>query len=285
MQRMMHALAAAILYRVAARLPCRLIKLDGAPYLERYRLGSVLGCQAYLHRFVSADGDRHLHDHPWRTAVSLVLCGQYSEERTTLHADGRAEPVRLRKVRWLNVIRRHPQAGYCDLHRIDRVRPETWTLFIHGPWSLPWGFYQVEPAAAGAGAPQIHQYIQHCSMQQHQARERWWLTAAKGAFAGRAPLTEQEDAMRTPMPLKAVARALSVSVRDITQLLSDAGHIQRDPLTDQWRVTPTGERAGTVIERERSYAHPGVGHRLYAQVLVTAQGCRWLKNPELRRTA
>ena len=57
------------LFRYTARRPCRLIDIEGRPYLERYYLGSLFGVTAYLHRFVGYDSDREVHDHPWTLFV------------------------------------------------------------------------------------------------------------------------------------------------------------------------------------------------------------------------
>lgn len=69
-----------LLFKLTARLPCRLIQLDSGPYLERYYLGTLLGVTFYLHRFVSSDTERHLHNHPWGWGRALVLAGGYVEE-------------------------------------------------------------------------------------------------------------------------------------------------------------------------------------------------------------
>lgn len=122
------------LYRLTADLPCRLITRNGAPYLERYYLGRLGPLTAYLHRFVSGDGDPEPHDHPWH-AAALVLTGEYTELRCQLSgADGLA--CLTRPVRWINSIRKH------DIHQIVRARPETWTLFVHGRIRKKWGFFK-----------------------------------------------------------------------------------------------------------------------------------------------
>ena len=75
---------------VSSFFPCREIRdLGGALYLQRFRIvGDMMGRHAwfpftvYLHRFERPDNDRHLHNHPWPWAVSLVLTGGYDEVRT-----------------------------------------------------------------------------------------------------------------------------------------------------------------------------------------------------------
>ncbi len=108
------------LFWLTGFLPCRLITINGKPYLERYYLLK----NAYLHRFINLDGDRHLHDHPWR-ALSFILSGSYTEELI-----GGRYRVRV----YFNYI------GKRTLHRITFVEPNTWTLFIHGKRFRTWGF-------------------------------------------------------------------------------------------------------------------------------------------------
>src|SRR5690554_636655 len=138
-----------LLMRITANRPARLIKLGDQPYLERYYMGRLFGRYWYLHRFVRDDNERHVHDHPWRSAISFVLCGGYVEARTLLASSGAGSwaPPRISYpiVWWLNRVQRKP--GRIDLHRIMAVVPETWTLFGHTEWEHPWGFYQIKPSS------------------------------------------------------------------------------------------------------------------------------------------
>jgi len=109
-----------ILYWLTGFLPCRLITIRDKPYLERYYITRNI----YLHRFISMDGDRHLHDHPWR-AFSFILSGAYTEELTG---------GRYRARTWFNYI------GKKVFHRIILVEPNTWTLFIRESRRGTWGF-------------------------------------------------------------------------------------------------------------------------------------------------
>lgn len=70
-----------VLHRLSGRLPVRIIRVQNAPYLERYLLAELPegGC-LYLHRFLSSDPDRGYHNHPWRS-LSLILAGGYIEHR------------------------------------------------------------------------------------------------------------------------------------------------------------------------------------------------------------
>lgn len=131
-----------ILYHLTARLRCRRIDREGGQrYLERYWLGRLLGCTAYLHRFVAEDADHWVHDHPWRWSIAIVLTGHYIEERLRWWSPITGWQSHTRKIggwRRINCI------GPADFHRITKTRPETWTLFIHGPRieGKGWGFLE-----------------------------------------------------------------------------------------------------------------------------------------------
>ena len=167
------------LYAITAHLPCRLIPLPNGPYLERYYLGFWRGQHRYLHRFIRNDSERHLHDHPWPVASAWVITGWYIEERGSFN--GHSLLVGLNKVRWFNRLHRRQRA--YDLHRIVSIRRETWTLFSHPKWSLPWGFYEL------TDDPQGWRYRQYKPAPRTQAEKAWWLTAPPGKHAGREPLT------------------------------------------------------------------------------------------------
>lgn len=162
-----------ILYRLSGRLPCRLIKIGDEPYLERYYIGEVFGVTFYLHRFVAADGDRNVHDHPWRFAGAVVLVGQYLEERLAyLDVD----------LGWVSTYRRlFPgrlnRLGPRQYHKILSVCPETWTLFFHGRRVKKWGFLE-----RGAYGVYYHQPYNV------SAQMGWFERAQRGHLAGREPL-------------------------------------------------------------------------------------------------
>lgn len=119
----------------ALRLKSATILVRGKPYLRRYYIVGNL----YLHQFLSGDGDRHLHDHPWHWAYSIVLCGGYVEKRATGIDD--LTRVMYRKVRFGNFL-----TG-MSLHQVTSVAPNTWTLFHHGKVGLKrWGFYEQVPS-------------------------------------------------------------------------------------------------------------------------------------------
>jgi hypothetical protein len=81
----------------------------------------------YLHKFVSSDFCRSMHDHPW-ASLSVILRGRYTEYT----------PANLRSVasegdivwRWATHV-----------HRIELPWGECWTLFMTGPKTREWGFH------------------------------------------------------------------------------------------------------------------------------------------------
>jgi hypothetical protein len=133
-----------------AGLPMSCAECDGNPegrYVDRYGLlgagltdggldGFVsrwLGVNVWLQRIWRADGDRHMHDHPWNASGSLILSGGYGEVRETFGECGRSG--RTLTAGDVNLL---PWGVY---HRITSVKPRTWTLFVTGrPHGRGWGF-------------------------------------------------------------------------------------------------------------------------------------------------
>lgn len=160
-----------LLFRLSGNLPCRLIEIEGSPYLERYYLGNFLGVTAYLHRFVGADGDRDVHDHPWNFALALGLAGSYIEQRvTTLDAETGWQ-ARYHHMFPGKISRLGPRV----FHQIIRTEPDTWTLFVHGRRVKVWGFLR----RVKEGGAVYHQPFDVASFL------RWWERAPKGCEARR----------------------------------------------------------------------------------------------------
>jgi hypothetical protein len=114
-----------ILERITRNRPYKVIEVNG-PYLRRVYMRTVLGYQIWLHHFLQADSERHLHTHPW-SAISIMLCGWYIEET----------PSGLWH-RWPWTAMRITPGR---LHRIFDVEPGTWTLLIVGRRREPtWHF-------------------------------------------------------------------------------------------------------------------------------------------------
>lgn len=166
---------ARILYKLTKKRPCRLIYLDGEkPYLERYFVGRFFGLTFYLHRFVSGDSDRHVHDHPWTIARSWILCGGYTERRLIGLCPEKGMITEDRKLRLGNV---NTIKGF-DFHQVMDPRPGTWTLFWHSRRVKFWGFME----ELGN-----HSVIYHQPLGIYDSGE-WWNDCPIGDDSGREPL-------------------------------------------------------------------------------------------------
>lgn len=107
------------------------------PYLLRIYLFRSKTAGLYLHRFFRSDGDRDVHNHPWRKALSLILTKGYREYRWN--------PL----LRFMEQVDVRPwtfnRIGRDDFHRVELVRGRCWTLFLsHGRVQAKdghdWGF-------------------------------------------------------------------------------------------------------------------------------------------------
>lgn len=130
---------------LAATLPARhLHGEDGTLYLSRYKLHGwmpdnqvVVPSSVYLHHIHRHDLDEALHSHPWEWSQATALWGGYEEERGLIKADGSLQRLSDRSL----FPGRSLLMGSDDLHRIKRVEPDTWTIFMVGPKRSSWGFY------------------------------------------------------------------------------------------------------------------------------------------------
>ncbi len=128
-----------LLRRFASLFPCREIRdLGGTLYLQRFRIvGDMMGRHAwfpltvYLHRFERPDNDRHLHNHPWPWAVSLVLAGGYTEVRRSTFWSTQYRQLRAGSLNFI---------GPNTFHTVSHLYGETWTLFVVGRKVQSWGF-------------------------------------------------------------------------------------------------------------------------------------------------
>lgn len=159
---------------MTAKLPCRLIQRENQPYLERYFVGQLFGHTFYLHRFVGTDPDEGCHNHPWN-ALAICLAGGYTEARMTglCVVNGWQEEYRNISPGSFNRIRAN------DFHQIISIKPETWTLFIHGKAQLGWGFLRRVPCAYGLESHRLRTEF-------HQPYKltngsQWWKAAPKGS--------------------------------------------------------------------------------------------------------
>lgn len=166
-----------LLFLFTGRLPCRLIKVKDQPYLERYHLFRLFGITFYLHRFLNGDGDRYLHDHPFKFSGSLILAGSYIE-RSIRGLDISDEKVRHLKVGRVNIIRPY------KFHQILRSEPDTWTLFWHTKRFKNWGFLEDMGKEGGSkGVLYITPY--------ELTNSDWHEHVPRGRDAGREPFVEQ----------------------------------------------------------------------------------------------
>jgi len=163
-----------LLLRLTAAMPMKQINLDSpvyqwdevvrinTPYLQRYYAGTFRdGSDLWLHRFLSADGDMHLHSHPFEFET-IMLHGGYVEEfidnigrkaeRETLPEPESDLPQLLEEfLLALGKINSQSFSAYggggnsldlYDWHRIASVLPETWTAVIVKPKRLPKWFFK-----------------------------------------------------------------------------------------------------------------------------------------------
>lgn len=114
---------------------------DGSVYLLRGKIwGWIPGhgkkasrLNIYLHRFFRPDADRHLHNHPWDWACSIVLAGGYYEEVRAPEGWTVLRKIKAPSIRFW---------GPKFFHRIHILRGrETWSLFITGKRIQTWGFF------------------------------------------------------------------------------------------------------------------------------------------------
>lgn len=123
------------LLQMAASMRCRTIEIGGKDYLDRYFAGySERGGQWWLHHFLRADSERHLHSHAFDAQVT-VLRGSYVEEVVEEHDGGQFKTQRLYRVGDQRPLHT------STIHRIVYVEPGTWTLLHVDPGRLKqWAF-------------------------------------------------------------------------------------------------------------------------------------------------
>lgn len=99
--------------------------LISADYMRRWQLRVPQGALR-LHHILRGDDDRDYHDHPM-DFTSLVLSGGYIE-----HSPDK-EP---RKFLPGDVNRKRAE----DLHRLELIGDDAWTIVLAGPFRRDWGF-------------------------------------------------------------------------------------------------------------------------------------------------
>lgn len=126
----------AILMWITGFLPARAIDIDNKYYIERYHVLKFWKITVMIHRYLGCDGDREVHDHPWRTCVGIPLLGGYTEERVIGFCPESGWVSKMVDIRWWrwNII------SAMRFHRIHYVSPKTWTLFITYDRFKSWSF-------------------------------------------------------------------------------------------------------------------------------------------------
>lgn len=88
-----------------------------------------------VHHILRADGDRHLHDHPWE-ARTIILRGAYRERRREYDTFGEGYDTTHTLIPGYTARLR-----FGEFHSIDQVSGGgVWTLFITYGYRGTWGF-------------------------------------------------------------------------------------------------------------------------------------------------
>jgi len=103
---------------------------DQSPYITRTLFPRVGNVRPILHRLHRPDYDPHPHNHPWKTAEFLILCGGYTEQRLV----GSRMVERVLHAGDSNRL----DAG--TFHHVSAVEPDTRTFGIVGERVQDWGF-------------------------------------------------------------------------------------------------------------------------------------------------
>lgn len=146
-----------LMLELTKAMPMKQIDIDGEPYLQRYYAGTFAdGHDLWLHRFISCDGERHLHCHPFDSR-SVIMTGGYVEELPDGPVERPADPSgadRIVGMMALGIQTMHAEyltigrvITVYDWHRIASVQPGTWTAFIVKPKRLPCWFFRDETGA------------------------------------------------------------------------------------------------------------------------------------------
>ena len=157
----------AYLTEYTSQMPCKTIQINGADYLRRYYAGTFENDQdLWLHEFLTCDGERHLHCHPFESR-SFIICGGYTEETPDGLYEHRADEIpEWLKLALLGVLDRAGGGGrrisVYDWHRIAAVLPGTWTAFIVDHRRLPmWCFRSEDGTLEPVKASPREWYLSH----------------------------------------------------------------------------------------------------------------------------
>lgn len=118
------------------RSSAKMVRREGADYLERFYLFSFLGFKVFYHVFYMDDPDP-LHDHPWQWG-RIILRGRYEEIRATPGPDGKLYAFRRAQYGPGDIVSRRLA---MDAHRVRIVEGPVHTIFWHWRRERVWGFY------------------------------------------------------------------------------------------------------------------------------------------------
>ena len=115
-------------------------------FFNRYSLLKTPLGSIYLHQFFRGDADLFLHDHPW-SFVAIVLRGGYVEE--VFRTEEKKVAFHLPAEHWIqnDSVLHERKSGSILIrkattpHRIDSVKPGTWSLVFVSRKHRDWGFY------------------------------------------------------------------------------------------------------------------------------------------------
>jgi 8-oxo-dGTP diphosphatase len=122
-------------------LPVKIIRDDnGVPFLYRYHvyIWGMNGWGICFHNFVKSDPERGYHDHPWKNAVSFILCGRYDER---ILNDDKITYKEYERNRWtFNWLK-----GEGVFHRVMiQEGQDAWTFFMFQKRSKTWGMISLD---------------------------------------------------------------------------------------------------------------------------------------------
>lgn len=145
----MNLIPVSVLKKWAWNLPVRQIHDGDTLYLERFYVGEWGKWTCFLHRFLSSDPDRGVHDHPWDESFSVLVNGDYTEELLPKFAQEEIDlmrPLRDRHLIGETAQRVHRLVRFFNripggkFHRVLLNGGEVWSLFFHRTRCKAWGF-------------------------------------------------------------------------------------------------------------------------------------------------
>ena len=128
--------------RVLARLFPKRYRLiprrsDGAPLLRQFKIFNWL----YLQSFVNAEETNLFHVHRWRKMYSIVLSGEFHEERYPGLSCSYSGPHNGFNYYIEHCAPSVYSMDQTDIHRLSWVKNDTWSAFFMFGNSTAWGYY------------------------------------------------------------------------------------------------------------------------------------------------